>query len=365
MTACTPCTSLKLLHQHSQKPLELIPESGIVMTPGGITEICGSAGCGKTQMALALCVRSLLLNDDDENDVNEHDYSLNVKKKKKVAMYISTSGEGPIPHSRLEQFLSHYYRCRSSTHNHRRDNHLGDSSDNDNDHLLVLQRILTRTVHTIDDLMEFIINRKLDISFEEYDLAVLVIDSIGGLFRGEYNENISLALSKSSSTSTTTNGKDSAAATRAGLLFSLAAHLKKLSSANNFPVVTINQVTADFSNQNANAVKAALGLSWSCCVNSRYLLTRHEISVTVPQARNDEKSRSQMPKQISNPYRKRSIEPNRNEGNEQVPSSESDMALDLSSTRFRRYIQILFSPSLSSSNRTEYRIEKGGVFIVQ
>ena len=372
-------TTLQLLHKNHSNRLELIPGSGIVLTTGGISEVCGTAGCGKTQIALALCVRSLFRldpyiihqrhttipnhhNDNSHDSINSHpDEDFNrIGKKVRVAMYISTSGEGPIPHSRIEQFVQHCYDTIPKTSN----------STNINTTKMLLQRVLTRTVHTIDDLMEFVIHRKLELSFQEYELGVLVIDSIGGLFRGEYNENM---------VSLSNQRFNKEGAERAGVLFSLAAHLKKLSSEFNFPVVTVNQVSADFSSSNTNTfkekVKAALGLSWSCCVNSRYLLTRTEVRAVshtgdkkVHQGSTQSYPVNQQAhrKSMMNPYRKRPLE---NEvRNTQISSPNEDdiqTTLSLSSkTYFHRHLHIIFSPILPSDTYVEYRIEKGGVFLI-
>lgn len=288
-----------------------------------------------------------------------------------VALYVSTSGEGPIPHKRIKQLSE------------------GRNISN-------LNRIFTHCVHTIDDLLKFLEslrNGKIESHLtsimstsslsapkacsnqssvlSRVRLGVLVIDSIGGLFRGEHNENVHL--------STITNrGKEYIQ--RAGTLFDIASQLKHLSFIKKMPIVTINQVSANFdAHQSKREVKAALGLSWSCCVNARFMLTRKE-ELMKSSSENDSSS-SSLPSQNLGPQSSHSLhshssnssrgsfdsmsafrlqESNRTAANKMKESNRGNPQ-----TKFRRHIHVIFSPELSDDTTFEFRIRSGGIYAVK
>ena len=114
--------------------------------------------------------------------------------------------------------------------------------------------------------MDFIVHQ-IPVLLSNEKLSLVVIDSMSALFRGEQN-------SKSS------------AMERSSRLFTAAQKMKKLSQQYRIPFVVINQVTSYFQNPSAHCnpamlpqnVVPALGLTWSNCVNTRYLLARYEKS---------------------------------------------------------------------------------------
>lgn len=87
----------------------------------------------------------------------------------------------------------------------------------------------------------------------QHRVRLIVIDSIGALFRAQLDES---------------------ATERAAFLLKLAAELKRLSDAHGIAIVVINQVTDCMHAEGAAAKKAALGLAWSNCVNTRVAVRR-------------------------------------------------------------------------------------------
>mmetsp|Transcript_26466 Transcript_26466/g.35270 ORF Transcript_26466/g.35270 Transcript_26466/m.35270 type:complete len:344 (+) Transcript_26466:480-1511(+) len=148
----------------------------------------------------------------------------------------------------------------------------------------VLSRILTRFVRNSDEFTELVdvtlptmLATKLQKSNnnEGGRIGLVVLDSMAGLFR--LPENLQQ------------NQKSLYFAKRSNILFNCSAKLKKLSHQYNVPIVVVNQVTASFSSSSSNfslqklhmscsmeRMMPLLGLSWSNCVNTRFLLTRNE-----------------------------------------------------------------------------------------
>eukprot|EP01126_Amoeba_proteus_P063833 TRINITY_DN8848_c0_g2_i2.p1 TRINITY_DN8848_c0_g2~~TRINITY_DN8848_c0_g2_i2.p1 ORF type:complete len:195 (-),score=27.25 TRINITY_DN8848_c0_g2_i2:870-1454(-) len=119
-------------------------------------------------------------------------------------------------------------------------------------------RLFLRTIHTIQSLLDTITYTVRPL-LRVNSIKVIVIDSITALFRAEYA------------------AKDQASI-RAGMLHQHAKQLKSLSDEFGIPLLTINQVTDDFTqvgyfNPN-NSVKPALGLFWTNSVNMRIILSK-------------------------------------------------------------------------------------------
>lgn len=201
----------------------------------GISEIAGTAGCGKTQVALSLCVTCAC------SPLKTPDSILG------KAMFLSL-GEGTTQRmiaKRLFQMVK--ARKEDNTAN------LDDQSVNS-----ILERILTMTIRNQDQFEDFLFQELPIILQNDPAIAFVAVDSIASLFRAP-------------------DGKQSmGVAERSVLLFRVATHLKKLSEHHLVPFLIINQVTADFSSSNCNSVIPALGLSWANCVNESYLLSRSE-----------------------------------------------------------------------------------------
>jgi len=113
-------------------------------------------------------------------------------------------------------------------------------------------------------------------------LGLLVFDSIAGLYRTKEDDNIN-------NHDEHKNKSSMYYAKRSQDLFTIAAQLKYISDQFGVAVVVLNQVTATTSKITMNggrdafapiaaklSLVPALGLTWSNCVNHRYILTRME-----------------------------------------------------------------------------------------
>ena len=86
-------------------------------------------------------------------------------------------------------------------------------------------------------------------------------------------------------------------------MFTIAAHLKKISSIYKIPIIIANQVSDVFDNalkeNNPNIlyqqgivnssgrnIKAALGLTWSSCINTQYFLVKHKANQLISSSNN-------------------------------------------------------------------------------
>lgn len=286
-----------------------------VPLPVGLTDVCGEGGSGKTQLALSLCVQCAL--------------------RGQRAIYICAQGEGPIL-SRLKQLTGNDYA--------------------------ILNKILTRKIHSIEELMDFVKKGLVEMVCKNYtsgststsddDIGIVVIDSIGGLFRNESNENI--LLESSSSVDNYASGRSSKEhVRRSGILFYIAAKLKKLSLQYKMHIVTINQVSASFGKcVSGHHVIAALGMAWSNCVNARVLLERKETIERFDQQRESPGTTARHG--YSESETRDSLSCRSDRGNNSGA---------IGKTMFRRYLHIILSSHLPQIS-VEYRIYTEGVKVV-
>ena len=245
-----PTSALALLKQQQQQQQQhlylllhhpSIHNHGIVPLSLGITEIFGTAGSGKTQMGLSLCVSTVV-----------HDTTT-------TALYVSLGSTQPGRiASRLQQMACHRNHAgtttTTTTTNH---NNNADSSST------LLQRILTKCVRNEDDFLQFVLQELPTMLLLSCPtIRVVVLDSIANLFRGnDENDDGSLWLAHANQRSST--------------LFRIAAQLKFLSERYNIPILVINQVSH---NLQTNTIVPALGLSWASCVNASYQIAKLGVS---------------------------------------------------------------------------------------
>jgi DNA-repair protein XRCC3 len=246
-TSSQPVSALTLLRRRQTREesngrlfLLLHPTKRAVLPLGlGITEIAGAAGCGKTQIGLSVCV-SCAMQQTRQAMVNENRVPDNIstavsETTYETSLYVSL-GEGTTQ-ARVAHRLQQMAAQRAN----------GDSGE-------VLKRILTRFIRNDDEFSAFLEKDLPQMLLTHYsNIGVIVLDSIAGLFRVAQT--------------TTTY------AIRSGVLFRIAAQLKRISEIHQIPIVVINQVTSSLQ---ANRIVPALGVSWASCVNTSYMLSRTE-----------------------------------------------------------------------------------------
>lgn len=249
MTTPRPSTALRLLRNRSalqKHPLSLIRSSTDRQGPSqgsvdfelglGITELAGSAGCGKTQIALGICVACAC------TPLNPNGDGRLLFGK---ALYVSL-GEGNAQimiAKRLHQ-MADIRKVELNLH--------------EQPTSAILNKIRTRQIRNQDEFEQFIFQELPELLRQDKAIAVLAMDSIASMFR-IYESKPSFEI-----------------AIRSGQLFRIAAQLKKLSKQHTLPILIVNQVTADFSSLNGSCVMPALGLSWASCVDESFVVAREE-----------------------------------------------------------------------------------------
>ncbi|XP_014216835.1 DNA repair protein XRCC3-like [Copidosoma floridanum] len=182
----------------------------------GITQIYGESGVGKTQLALQLCLK-------------------NVQEKKSGVAYIST--DAIFPSKRLQEL-----RRKIFIRNHSNVNY---------------DRIFIEHISSKKDFEDCIFSSKrLQYLLSKYNIQLLIIDSIAGTYRFEYE---------------TRNIID-----RAKSLRKMGYQLQKLASLHSLAVVCINQVTAVPQNlcgkQSFARVQPSLGITWASIVTNSFYM---------------------------------------------------------------------------------------------
>lgn len=191
----------------------------------GIVEIAGESGCGKSQLCqqLTLTVQYPVSDGGFEGG----------------AVYICTEGRFPSNrlHQLIQNFPKHYYK-----HN-----------NNNNNNIDFGENILVVQVGDFDSLDKCL--KKVKNVVSRRNIKLLIIDSIAGIFRGNYETN---DLTQRTQDLRTTGNI-----------------LHNLSFNYNLLVVCVNQVTQSLSD---GSVIPALGLAWANIVTTRLMLTRRGTS---------------------------------------------------------------------------------------
>jgi len=196
----------------------------------GITEICGEAGAGKTQMCLRLLASA----------------SLSCPLQESRAVYVCTEGS-----ARTE-------RLRDIARAHARGIGYGEDEVNS-----AMGRIFI--VDRVDTLLGFFetIDTTVRGILEGGSVSLVVIDSIASLFRGEFCNRDDLSV-------------------RRDWFFSISAMLRQLSADHGVPFAITNQVSGAFEagpdtvSVDGRELRPALGIQWSNCVNARLVLLNRD-----------------------------------------------------------------------------------------
>jgi len=202
---------------------------------GGITELSGEAGCGKTQFCLTLSMQVSLPE---------------VKGGLGGAACYMSCGEGRFPVARLGQLAQCYQQCYP---------------DEDID---FLANVFIEEFHNSEEVMDNL--RKLvPEKCRQNNVRLLIIDSVAGMFRTEFD-----ATDKEQ------------AKLRLAIMYRFAAELRHLADTYSLCVVVVNQVTASVDQEQLSTLFTgtfggakvdpvpSLGLGWSNCVNTRIMLRR-------------------------------------------------------------------------------------------
>jgi DNA-repair protein XRCC3 len=189
-----------------------------------LTEIAGISSAGKTQICLQLALTVQL--------------PRNIGGLDGQAVYICT--EDAFPNRRLYQLAEMF--CR---------NHLdlGHSSKFYTDRIFV-------THCSTAAALEGILDHKVPNMVAQYNVRLIVVDSIAALFRSDYDADQIY--------------------TRSKLLLSIGMKLKTLAHRYKAVVVIVNQVTGTLSLpfQDTSSIKPSLGETWACQINTRLMVNR-------------------------------------------------------------------------------------------
>ena len=286
----------------SQPPLQ---QQGTWELGTGVTEVSGEGGSGKTQICLSLCMTCaltplLFLPDHPSNSNNGND-NIDQSSHYYTSIYI-TMGEG-IPQSKIATRLHQMLRHRSVP-----------NIDNEDDVERILSRIWLLSLKNEDDFIEFVevhLPNILDNQFRGIKpqqqqqnagqqqpnnhyptcdkIGFIAFDGIANFFR------FSDPLFQQHHLSTTNcNQKSMFHQHRSSKLFQISSALRRMSDVYDVPIVITNQVTTSIpsddgllkrqsssssllsSASSPNKIQPALGLIWSNCVTTRFILQRKD-----------------------------------------------------------------------------------------
>ncbi|EQC26115.1 hypothetical protein SDRG_16065 [Saprolegnia diclina VS20] len=185
---------------------------------GLVTEICGVAGSGKTQLCLQLLLRAQLPRESGGLEAS--------------SCYMYSDGLSPL--KRLDQLASA------------------------SDQPVSLDHIFLEAATDAPQLLHALKTR-LPPLLDQRNVRLVVIDAITAVFRGVSVESASEA------------------GDRTRVMFEMVNCMRILAAQFNVAFVVINQMTANMKADDRDAAVPALGLAWSSCVNQRFQIakTRH------------------------------------------------------------------------------------------
>jgi RecA/RadA recombinase len=229
----------------------------------GLTELAGVAGAGKTQLVLQLMLQAML--PPSHGGLGGGAILLH-----------TDSADYSAPMTRLTSLATAFAERHSD---------LGVRNA-----MELLERLFVLQIDDHEELWD-VVNNRVTPMLAQHQVRLIVLDSIAALFRTSAEEALAAGHSASSR---------AAHGDRAQQLMRLAARLKQISAQFNVAVVVTNQVTDKPLDARArlsaapwelgaavggdgDAVRVpALGMAWSCCVNTRLLLSRHEAASAPP-----------------------------------------------------------------------------------
>jgi len=287
-------TSLSQQQQHMY-------DEGIWELGNGITEISGEGGSGKTQICLSLCVTCAMTpplypNNSEADFGNQSTRDQNIQHY--TALYISM-GEGVRSITiarRLEQMvqarLNRTYSdnqvkqllSRIGLISLRNEEEFMDFVDHDLPNILSAQR--HHHHHHHQQWKKQHQHRQQQQQQQSTKIALIVFDGIAGFFR--FSDPL-FQFQKNNSTFHQQRG---------ARLLHISSQLRRLSDLYDVPILITNQVTASIPpngtssssmNPYEQQVVPALGLAWSNCVTTRYILQRkNEMTVSNEKCRNQD-----------------------------------------------------------------------------
>ncbi|CAH0475156.1 unnamed protein product [Peronospora belbahrii] len=210
---------------------------------GMITELCGEASAGKTQLCLQILLQCCL--------------PQSLGGLQGTACYICTEGVGSVKrlHDLAQVYAKRYEAVLSIGTKRKR----GESMTTKLSSSDFLDGIFIEQLYTVDELM-MLLQTRLPALLAEQNTKLVVLDSVAAVFRLE----------------STSSVKD--AAERSRTMFHMTNCMRILSDEYGVVFVVTNQVTGDFdprSAANGNGLCPALGLSWSHCINQRLMIFRN------------------------------------------------------------------------------------------
>ena len=305
----------QLMQQQQRTTSQQHQQQGVWELGTGINEVSGEGGSGKTQICLSLCITCALTpllfaasTDNSSRHTTNSDDPLYY-----TSIYI-TMGEG-IPQSkiatRLHQMLGHRRIPPTNKHN-------STNPENDDDEVeRILSRIWLLSLKNEDDFIEFveihlpnILNnqshgikpqQQQSLPNNQYPtsdkIGFIAFDGIANFFR--FSD--PLFQQFQSSSATVYNQRSMFHQTRSSKLFQLSSSLRKISDVYNVPIVITNQVTTSVPSDDGllkrqlplmpphsasmlggggqvgmHQIQPALGLIWSNCVTTRFILQRKD-----------------------------------------------------------------------------------------